>query len=126
MQKRLSMVNEIKINTTGSSSVVQIGDSVKFAPRTKALAVQKEYPIFEGTEGDFDQFEVYTQKIPKVPFGCPVHMTTYNEVPIIKADHIRIFGIAASSMLQIGSIGFVDSESRVEHFRHFFNPPEET
>ncbi|HEX7066479.1 MAG TPA: spore germination protein GerPE [Bacillales bacterium] len=125
MPKRLSLVGNIGVNSSVSSSVIQIGDSVSLTPRSKALAVQKEYPIFRSDEGDYASFDIYSQKIPEVPFPCNVQMTTYNEVPVIKVGNIRVMGIAASGILHVGSTQFTDSESRVQHFRHFFFPPAE-
>ncbi|HEU5138712.1 MAG TPA: spore germination protein GerPE [Bacillales bacterium] len=125
MPKRLSLVDTVEVNSSVSSSVIQVGDSVKLTPRSKALAVQKEYPIYRSDEGDYTAFDVYAQKIPEVPFECNVKMSTYNEVPVIKVGNIRIMGIAASGMLHVGSAQSTDAESRVQHFRHFFFPPSE-
>lgn len=125
MARRLSIVDTINIKVTGSSSILQIGDSHTLAPRSKALAAAKEYPIFEGTEGGYEPFGAFSQPIPEVQRRCNVNMTSADEIPILKVGNIHIMGLAASAMLHIGSTGYIDSESRVQHFRHFFFPPEQ-
>ena len=123
MQKRLSIVDSMNLNDIVSSSNLQIGDSVRLAPRSRALAAQKEYPIYSGKEGNLAPFAAFSQPIPKVKETANVNMTIHNKVPVIKVGHIRIIGTAASSILHIGSTQFIDSEARVQHFRHFFFPP---
>lgn len=124
MAKRLSIVDTINIKSDASSSVIQVGDSVTLSPRSKALAAQKQYPLYQGSEGSFAPFHAFSQEIPKVQPRCNVNMTTHNEVPVIKVNSVHILGVAASSMLHVGSTQYIDSESRVQHFRHFFFPPE--
>ncbi|WEG12334.1 spore germination protein GerPE [Pullulanibacillus sp. KACC 23026] len=121
---RLSMVDDLLLTNIASSSALQIGDSHDAQLTSHALAVQKEYPNFQGHEGDLRPYRIFTQEIFRPIGHIPVQVNTQNIVPLIKVDHMRIIAIAASSMIHIGSINSIETESRIKHFRSFSTVPE--
>ncbi|HET7616706.1 MAG TPA: spore germination protein GerPE [Bacillales bacterium] len=122
MAKRLSIIDHMNVRTVGSSANLQIGDSVKVTPNTRALAVQREYPVFANREFDFRDFDLFIEALPSWPDDCIVHKSVVDKVPVIKVGSVDILGMAASSVVHIGSTRHVESHSRVKHIRQYFYP----
>ncbi|MBM7702637.1 spore germination protein GerPE [Metabacillus iocasae] len=116
MLTRTSFVNNITIDSLSSSSITQVGDSTNLILLTRALAVRREYPLFYGREGNFDDYAVFKEDIPVLPI-TPIAITTYNEVPAIRVNYIDIIGVGFSSVVHIGSTCNVYAESRIKHIR---------
>ncbi|WP_226658646.1 spore germination protein GerPE [Guptibacillus hwajinpoensis] len=124
MYSRSSLVNWIYVTSLDSSGTVQIGDSNQITPETKIYALQREQPIFDSNEvEDLSQFPIYSQPLPLPLLTEDVRQTTIHEHPIIKVGSIHVTGIAASSVLHVGSTKFIRSEARVKHNREYFSDP---
>lgn len=119
---RISIIDSINVRNILSSSILQVGDSDQLRPASWTLAVQREYPTFREGEWNFNDFTFYKEPLPTIDGECPVRVNTHNEVPVIKVGTVDILGIAASSMLHVGSTHNIDSTARVKHFREFFYP----
>ncbi|MFS0864179.1 spore germination protein GerPE [Fredinandcohnia sp. 179-A 10B2 NHS] len=115
--KRISVVDYIKINALLFSSIFEIGDTTRIAPVSKALAVQREVPIFFTNEGDLSNYPIFTKELPTVPINERISMESYHQNPVIKVNSIRILGVSSSSVVQIGSTEIIESQSRVKHIR---------
>jgi spore germination protein PE len=116
MLRRLSVVNNIYVNSLGLGSVFQIGDSTNIRPLSRALAVQREYQLFYDEEGNFE-YPVFTKPIPQPLFFEKVYMAEMNEKPTIKVNNISVTAVSSSGVVQIGSTGDISSESRIKHIR---------
>ncbi len=126
MYSRSSLVNWIYVSSHDSSAVIQIGDSNQITPKTKIYALQRQLPIFKGNEvEDLTQYPIYSQSIPLPLLTESLRQTTIHENPIIKVGSIRVIGLAASSVLHIGSTRTIQTESRVKHNREYFYDPYE-
>ena len=68
---------------------------------------------------------MYSQSIPLPLLTESLRQTTIHENPIIKVGSIRVIGLAASSVLHIGSTRTIKTESRVKHNREYFYDPYE-
>ena len=126
MYSRSSLVNWVYVISNDSSAVIQIGDSNQVTPKTKIYALQRQQPIFNGNEvEDFSQYPIYSQSIPLPLLTESLCQTTIHENPVIKVGGIRVIGIAASSVLHIGSTRTIQTESRIKHNREYFYDPYE-
>lgn len=120
---RLSMVDQVHMEVVTSSSNLQIGDSRNIRLRSRALAVQKAWTDFQGSEGDLSPFYLFRQEIPQPVFYESLEFNLDQRVPVIKVGAVRITSAAASSLVHIGSTEEITIESRVKHFRHYKNVP---
>ncbi|WP_110114339.1 spore germination protein GerPE [Bacillus sp. CGMCC 1.16541] len=116
MLTRTSIVQRINIDSLSSSSITQVGDSTNVILLTRALAVRREYPLFFGREGNFDDYVIFREDIPVSPIE-PIAMNVRNEVPTIRVNCIDIIGVGFSSLIHIGSTCNVYAESRIKHIR---------
>ncbi|MFK3959649.1 spore germination protein GerPE [Guptibacillus hwajinpoensis] len=124
MYSRSSLVNWILVSSVLSSAVVQIGDSNQVTPDTKAYALQRELPIFNGNEvEDLSQYPMYSQPLPLPLLTENIQQCTIHENPIIKVASIRVIGLGASSVLHVGSTRQIKMESRVKHNREYLSNP---
>ncbi|MCA0987707.1 spore germination protein GerPE [Guptibacillus algicola] len=123
---RASLVNWIRVASIDLAGTVQIGDSNQITPEAQVYAVQRELPIFNGDEAkDLSEFPIYSQEIPLPPITECVEQITIQENPVIKVGGIDIIGVAASSVLHVGSTQRIQLESRVKNIREFFSDPNE-
>ncbi|TYR79562.1 spore germination protein GerPE [Priestia megaterium] len=116
MLSRTSHVQYIEINSLLSCSLCQIGDSTHMSLLTRALAVKREYPLFYGREGDFDDYVIFSEPIPQAAME-PINMRVTNEIPMIHVNRIDVTGCSFSSVVHVGSTCVVYAESRVKHIR---------
>lgn len=121
MLSRSSSVDCLNIKTVSFSSVIQLGDSTHLNGLSRILAVQREYDIFFGWEGNFQDYSIFSEPIPLPPIRENIVIHRRNLNPIIKVGRIDIIGVAAASTVQIGNSKTVCLESRVKHIRHLQN-----
>ena len=117
MLRRVSNVGSVTVTSISFSSILEIGDSKQITPFSQALAVKREYPLFFSNEGNFGEFSVFTRPIANVPITETLNMAVFNENPRIDVDHVRVLGIASSSVVQIGNTDIIKAESRIKHIR---------
>ncbi|WP_280771966.1 spore germination protein GerPE [Salipaludibacillus daqingensis] len=117
MYKRTSVVKNIDVINVSNNSVFEIGDSRFMKPRTKVLAVQREYELFYGDEGNFKYYPIFTDPIPKPVVDESVHVVKYNQTSAIKVNNIDITTLSGSGISHIGSTKTIDAESRIKHIR---------
>ncbi|MER2058509.1 MAG: spore germination protein GerPE [Niallia sp.] len=103
MLQRTSVVDLINVNTVSFSSIVEIGDATYHQAVSRALAVQRQRELFYGSEGAYEDYDVFREPIPLIPIIENVACHFENIKPIIKVHHINITGISSSSLLQIGN-----------------------
>lgn len=120
---RLTIIDQININAIVSSSQLQIGDSQSINLRSRALAVQKDPPVYSGSEGNLSVFDIFRQPLPQATFTDRLTITSEHVVPLIKVNSIRVISAAASSMIHVGSSEDLYTESRIKHFRHYPTVP---
>lgn len=110
------MVGFFKVIEIKLSSILQFGDSLCLTPETKALAVLRSQSSYYGDEGDFSS-PIFTNPIPGPSLDEELEMEIINESPYIKVESIKIIGVSASGIVQIGSNQCIDAESRIKHIR---------
>jgi len=121
MLNRTAKVDFIKIDSVGTGSCVQIGDSSSQISFTRALAVQREQEIFFSNEGSFDAYEVFSAPFPIPPIEEHLQFHTASTNPLIKVGNIRVSGLAAGAMVHIGNSKHIQRENRSQHIRQFEN-----
>ncbi|BDG48487.1 MULTISPECIES: spore germination protein GerPE [Parageobacillus] len=115
--KRTSIVEYFHGETLIYSSVLQIGDSREITSRSRVLAVQRQYELFFGDEGE-GNFPIFTMPIPKFQANLNrISIQTLHQSPIISVRSIRVLGASASAVIHIGSTSTVDAEARIKHIR---------
>ncbi|RAU91701.1 spore germination protein GerPE [Paenibacillus sp. YN15] len=117
---RTSIVGGVRIISSQISSIVQFGDSCGMAAVSKVLAVQQETPNFQGNEGEnLGAYPIYSLELPVVTPSDEVLMNRRNPCPSIQVGAISIYGLSASTVLQIGSTRLIDLENRTLHIRQY-------
>jgi spore germination protein PE len=124
--KRTSIVKKISVIDVSLSSIFQIGDSCNIQPRSKALAVQRQYELFYGDEGNFSAYPIFSKSIPKAIIDESITFTKYNEGFSINVNNIDITSASASGVIHIGSTKTIDSEARVKHIRQLLDNSKST
>lgn len=119
MFKRLSHVNRVQVDTVYNSSIVQIGDSQEICAQARALAVQREKPVYWGNEGDWKQFAIFQSPDPPLSDPGPVLMKKENASSIIHVTSLYVSGLSGAALLHIGSNEHMLLESRLKHIRHW-------
>jgi spore germination protein PE len=118
--RRFSIVNSIDIRTMGEASVFQIGDSHQIHTRSRSIAVQREFPIYDIHEGNFSSYALfYDTEISILKREYDVHMHTVQESPFICVASISLENTGNTGILHIGSTDDVFSNSRILQIRHF-------
>ncbi|EZP78734.1 spore germination protein [Parageobacillus genomosp. 1] len=115
--KRTSIVQFFHGETVIFSSVLQIGDSQKITSRSQVLAVQRQYELFFGKEGEIS-FPIFTKPIPKFQSDDRnISLQTLHQSPVISVRSIRVLAVSTAGVVHIGSTSTVDAEARIKHIR---------
>lgn len=120
MEKRTSIIQQVKLTELGTTAIFEIGDTKEITPVSKAIAIQRERAIFDVNELHFEDLFIFTMTIPQPPVDRSVEMIRINESPQIQVGHIELFSISSSSVFHLGSSESLQSESRIKHIRHLF------
>ncbi|WP_374721203.1 spore germination protein GerPE [Peribacillus tepidiphilus] len=117
MLSRTSHVETVSLKSVLFSSVFQIGDTSFIDGSTKALAVQREKDIFFGTEGNFNDYPVFSYPTVFIPINENMILMKNNQNPLIKVRNIDVLAVSFSSILGIGNANSVRMQSRIKHIR---------
>jgi len=98
------------------SSVLQIGDSREITARSNVLAVQRQYELFYGGEGE-GGFPVLTKPIPKLDVPASVRTYRLNESPVLSVRSVYLIAASTASVVHIGSTSTINGETRIKHIR---------
>lgn len=96
---------------------MQIGDSQIINALSRALAVQREAEVFFTSEGDFSMYPIFSEPIPLPLIDEKIVFQKFDLSPTINVAHIKVKGLAASSIFHIGNSNNVYMEARVKHIR---------
>ncbi|WP_037985566.1 spore germination protein GerPE [Thalassobacillus devorans] len=125
MNKRLVTLDNIKVSDVVYGSSFVIGDSWRATPFARVLAVQKEGAWFEEGRYKYEDYPIFTRQFKRLPSTDTVEDIHYHHNPTINVESVRINGVSTSSMIQVGSLGILEAESRVKHFRIIQDEQEE-
>jgi spore germination protein PE len=125
MLKRSSVVNTVKVNSASFASTIQLGDSCTINGLSRALAVQREADVFYGKEGNFSNYQVFSEPIPLLPITEKITISTHNTLPVIKVNTISIIAMSSAAILHVGNSESISLEARVKHIRQLLHADEE-
>ncbi|WP_235918122.1 spore germination protein GerPE [Paenibacillus lutrae] len=114
-------LGQAKVLGVADSAVFQIGDNQGIYTRYRALALQREVPNFIEEEGTFEAYPVFIEPFPDIRFPPGATKTT-SQAGAIQVGSVKVLGVSASSVMQIGGSGPVRMESRIKHIRQI-RPP---
>ncbi|MGF9715024.1 spore germination protein GerPE [Paenibacillus naphthalenovorans] len=114
---RTSVVNRVMIYNIGYASALNAGDLGDFSPVTLALAVHREIPAYHGKEGNLKAYPIFSAPLPVPRQAREVRMSTHQVSGAIHVNNVEVLAISTSSLVQIGSIISIRSESRIKHIR---------
>lgn len=120
---RISAVRGVSVNEVGLGSIFLAGDCITVRPRSAALAIQRQTAVFNGSEGSFQAFPIYSRPIPLPAADDSVRFTVTNAGRFIHVGAVDIISVSSSSVLQIGSNEDICTESRVKHIRQLHTRP---
>ncbi|WP_456275920.1 spore germination protein GerPE [Bacillus sp. AK128] len=121
MNRRSSIVPNIYINSLAFSSVFEIGDAHAIQANSRAIAVQRQHPLFIENEADFTSYSVFSEPIPSPVIDEPVSTTFVHENPVIKVQSLYVIGASNASVIQVGSTSHITAEARVKHIRQIID-----
>ncbi|WP_158606606.1 spore germination protein GerPE [Paenibacillus ginsengarvi] len=122
---RISAVRRIDINDIGLASICLLGDCVEIVPTAQALAVQRQYSIYNGNEGALSAFPIFRRPIPVPSCTNEVHMQVMNRNPYIAVDEVDILAFSSSAIMQVGSNERIRCVNRLKHIRQLVHRPGE-
>jgi spore germination protein PE len=114
---RTAIVGDVQVRSLLLSSVVHVGEIGGMFPDSRIFAVQREQPVFLGNEGNLEQFPIFRQSFARIQSTERVELDIHNRIPAIRVRKVDIYGISASSVLQIGNVGVIDATNRTKHIR---------
>lgn len=115
MMKRISLVEGIVITAISESANVRIGDTNEIYAYNNAVAVHQLKANFD--IGHAEKFAFSREDMPFPHFRDEVIKITFHEQPFIKTGPIRAIGVTNSSMIHVGSITHIYSQSNIRHTR---------
>ncbi|MFS0840541.1 spore germination protein GerPE [Paenibacillus sp. 1P03SA] len=118
MARRLVWLAQAKVLSVSSASVFQVGDNGGIHSRFRALALQREIPVYLDEEGAFEAYSLFARPYPEVRFPPEAVKTTCNLGPI-RVGPVKVLGVSASSVMQVGGSGPVSLQARIKHIRQF-------
>ncbi len=116
MKTRTSVVGSVKVDAVRSSSVFQIGDSLIYTPKMRGYAINQLSPHFTEQPSAFNA-PIFHEPMPKPALISKVKKETFHDSAYIYAGSVKVNSLGDSSVLQIGSTQFIQSEARIKHVR---------
>jgi spore germination protein PE len=106
------------INSIAGSSICNIGDTVHFNPRFKAIAVQRESNVWnEAYEHDFEDYSIFKRDANWIKNSIPVETYFVHHNSDITVNNVSITGVSQASTVQFGGLKKINTESRIKHIR---------
>jgi spore germination protein PE len=125
MLQRSSYVDHIFVKIAAFSSTVQLGDSCIINAFSRALAVQREAEFFNGMEGNYAAYSVFSEPIPLPIITENISIRSHHLNPIIKVNKLNVIGVSSASVLHVGNSNHISMETRVKHVRQLLPHEEE-
>ncbi|SHG22139.1 spore germination protein GerPE [Ornithinibacillus halophilus] len=118
MKKRLANVDRFRLNSLAFSSIINIGDTAIATPTNRAIAMQKEGALFNSKDDlQFDDYRIFKLQPKWINEPSSVNLQNYHHNRDINVQNVSVIAASQSSIVQIGSIGKIDADARIKHFR---------
>ncbi|GGE39169.1 hypothetical protein GCM10011391_17450 [Pullulanibacillus camelliae] len=125
MEPRTSKVDRLFIRNISLSSCCEIGDTHTLAPENDAYAIQRQLPIFLGSEGKFSDYDTFYTPLLVTNVYEPIQTAFVNDEPIINVSTVKITSVSAASIIQVGSTATIDAQFRGINIRNYLRTPNE-
>ncbi|PZE22368.1 spore germination protein GerPE [Paenibacillus xerothermodurans] len=119
--KRWSLVRELNINTVTMASIAHVGDNDTIEPISRVLEVHREGAVFDGREGEFNDYALFAREIPAPEFNETLELAIDNPYDRIQVGRVDVMSASTSGIVQIGTNRRIASESRTKYIRQFFS-----
>jgi spore germination protein PE len=117
MMRRQSKVKGIYINNVGGSSIFQVGDGKVADPYLRAIAVQKEGPVFFNDPFTFQEFELFYRPFIQFAETLPVNQSHIHKHSTIHVNHVILQTLSGAAIAQVGNLKEIDAKARIKHIR---------
>ncbi|MBW5446812.1 spore germination protein GerPE [Cohnella sp. CFH 77786] len=119
VQKRLSRVGSLRIDSLLFSTVAQLGDNVFTELNSKAIALARAIPDFEGDETRFAAYPIFFLPLRELRGGPTVRFSSRSPCGEIHVGSVRAVVAGTSCLLRLGTSETFFAESRIKHIRQF-------
>ncbi|WP_102028006.1 spore germination protein GerPE [Salirhabdus sp. Marseille-P4669] len=123
---RTTTVNTLNVNSASFSSIVQLGDAHRADPYTRALALQREIPIFDTNSFPFSDYAIFTRPYLEMATSPPMIQEHIHHDPSLFVHWIRVGSMSSSAIVQVGNLEELDAKSRIKHIRIIVEEDEDT
>lgn len=120
-EARTSKVGSLSVVSMDNTCVVEIGDSERLVPLSRALAVQRERAVYRLDEFRIDDYGLFRRIVSHPAATERIRLLRNNPMPEIRVGNIRIIAMSSSCIVQLGSGSHLHAEARVKNIRHLFN-----
>lgn len=111
------LLSESEVNTVAFSSIINIGDSVHFNPRFKAIAVQREGNVWnEDYDYRFSDYSLFQRQAKWIDLDIALEINSIHHDGI-KVHSVSISDVSQSSLYQVGGLKKINAETRLKHIR---------
>ncbi|AYB44942.1 spore germination protein GerPE [Paenibacillus lautus] len=117
--KRHVLVDNVYIINISNSSACICGESGHIDAYTRALAIQRQVPVFFEDEGNYEDYPIFSRSIPAWQLPSEVDLDVRHDHKTIQVGCLDVIATASASVVQVGSNDTMDLESRVKAIRHF-------
>ncbi|MGG3281501.1 spore germination protein GerPE [Paenibacillus solani] len=117
--KRHVLVDNVYIINISNSSACICGESGLIDAYTRALAVQRQVPVFFEDEGKYEDYPIFSRSIPAWQLPSEVELDVIQDFKAIHVGCLDVITTASSSVVQLGPNDMMELESRVKAIRHF-------
>lgn len=119
--QRTVVTGAVKIVSAVDSSIVQIGDNEFALLRTRATAVQRAIPNFQGDETRFAAYPIFFLPDPRPAEPSGGFLIRTHPGAAIEIGAIELTAVRSASVFRIGNTGTLAANSRIHHIRHYNN-----
>jgi spore germination protein PE len=120
--ERTSVVGDVYIRQVDSASVAMFGDQQDANLHSRALALQRAIPVFNGDELRYASYRIFTLPLPSLPAEPDVLTVDNTHAHCIRVGSFQSVLVGASSLIRIGCGRSVAAESRIKHIRQDNRP----
>lgn len=123
MLKRISNVNDVKVNIVAFSSTFQIGDVNKIHGLSNVLAIQKDQAVFINQADEVIDHHSFIEELPFPMMNEQIQTTFINKNPLLRVGKVYLNGLIFSSIFQIGNSEHTHLETKIKHIRQLKSTP---
>ena len=106
--KRHVLVDNVYIINISNSSACICGESGHIDAYTRALAIQRQVPVFFEDEGNYEDYPIFSRSIPAWQLPSEVDLDVIHDHKTIHVGCLDVIATASASVVQVGSIDTIE------------------